>query len=285
LLDLVRLVTAQRSLHDEADEAGAVAPLALILLSGVEGVQLRSLLAPFALEAFDLGRRHGLEQLGLPVELEDTEELPRELANSVTQIDASLSDQVQKALVEMRHAETPDDVDHALAVAQRVESRVETSVVATVHQAVNAGTDVIVTEHDAKPVWLAERDACLHCLAYSGRVRGPGGFPQDATFAEKPLKPWRQPLLAPPRHPHCRCQLVAWNGVDGGGEGDPFPEALKREARRSVVKGWALPTEGVSARQKAAARLLARGADLPPSVEARARAAVRSKRFRTRPAP
>ena len=84
---------------------------------------------------------------------------------------------------------------------------------------------------------------------------------------------------------NCRCQLIGWNGVDSGGPGLNFPDSLAREAKRSIIKGWALPSESQSARQRAAARLLTLGAGLPPTVEARARAAVRSGRFRTKPAP
>jgi hypothetical protein len=62
--------------------------------------------------------------------------------------------------------------------------------------------------------------------------------------------------------------------------------ALKREAARSVIKGWALESEPDSVRRDAAARLLARGgAGLPKSVQARARFQVdHATRFK-RPVP
>lgn len=57
-----------------------------------------------------------------------------------------------------------------------------------------------------------------------------------------------------------------------------LPQALKREAARSVIKGWALESEPDSVRRDAANRLLQRGgAGLPKSVQARARRQVASE--------
>jgi hypothetical protein len=60
-------------------------------------------------------------------------------------------------------------------------------------------------------VWVAEFDACLHCLAYSGEVAQPGRpFPLDLTFYRDPAgdpKPLKHPpsrvLWGPPLHPNC----------------------------------------------------------------------------------
>lgn len=119
-------------------------------------------------------------------------------------------------------------------------------------------------------VWVAERDACVRCLAYQGWHVLPGSkFPGGLTFG--PL--WRSvvdrpPLLGPGwldgdgSHPNCRCELQLIRLRDLA----PTADALKREARRSVAKGWARPTEGASVRVVAAQRLLAGAANLPKSV-------------------
>ena len=58
-------------------------------------------------------------------------------------------------------------------------------------------------------VWIAERDACLTCLALAGHVSDPNsgiGFDEDASFSPHgapPVWPPGMPLLAPPRHPNC----------------------------------------------------------------------------------
>jgi hypothetical protein len=72
---------------------------------------------------------------------------------------------------------------------------------------------------------------------------------------------------------------MAWTG------GNDLPEALKREARRSVLKGWSLESESQASRLDAAERLLQRGARLPGTVEREARQAVRARRFRSRSVP
>ena len=123
-------------------------------------------------------------------------------------------------------------------------------------------------------VWVAERNACVHCVALSGQVTRFGeSFDGSRTWGDKPLA-WEGFNGKPPRHPHCRCRLVPWDG------GQETPEALKREAERSVARGWSLPTESNAARLRALDRLLREpGTRLPPSVVRRARAALAGKEF------
>jgi hypothetical protein len=125
-------------------------------------------------------------------------------------------------------------------------------------------------------IWVAERDACVRCLAYDGLHVLPGAkFEGGLTFGPR----WasvigRPPLLGPGwfegegSHPHCRCELRIIHLADVA----PMADALKREARRSVAKGWARPTEGNSVRVVAAQRLLTGAAHLPKSVVAETRA-------------
>lgn len=123
-------------------------------------------------------------------------------------------------------------------------------------------------------VWVSERDACVHCIGLAGEVARFGEpFPAFSPYAEKPLN-WRGYNGRPPRHPNCRCRLIPWDG------GDETPEALKREAERSVARGWSLPTESNAARLRALDRLLQSPTlRLPPSVIRRARRALQEQNF------
>lgn len=133
-------------------------------------------------------------------------------------------------------------------------------------------------------VWVAERGACLTCLALSGQVADPGTgmwFDEFATFDKRPMPVWPpgMPLMGPPRHPHCRCRLriiAASNTM--------LPAALAREARRSVARGFS-DHASRPARLSAADRLLAVGARLPVSVQGRAAQDVARGAFSTRHRP
>jgi hypothetical protein len=50
-----------------------------------------------------------------------------------------------------------------------------------------------------------------------------------------------------------------WDTTDADGNVVSLPESLRREAERSVLKGWALPSEADASRRRAAEALLARG--------------------------
>lgn len=142
-------------------------------------------------------------------------------------------------------------------------------------QARAAGADVI---------WVAERDACLYCLAQSGEVRGPrqafDGTRRFDTVRHLTVWPEGSDLWAPPRHPECRCHLVVYRGHVG--PGPTMPEVLKREAQRSVVIGLALPSESQTVRARAAQKLVDADRGAPPTVLARTRRQLIAGTFRTR---
>lgn len=122
-------------------------------------------------------------------------------------------------------------------------------------------------------VWVAERDACVNCAALAGQVARPGqSFDGSLTWGDKPLT-WDGFNGRPPRHPNCRCRLIPWDG------GQETPNAIKREAERSIARGWSLPSESNAARLRALDRLLRQGTGLPPSVVKRARAALAAGNF------
>src|SRR6187549_699936 len=146
------------------------------------------------------------------------------------------------------------------------------------HRSIALGVAEVAREHGQNIVWVAERDACLHCLAYQGRVTAPGlPFPPGLTYADKALVQFGL-LLGPPLHPHCRCQLELTD-LEAG----TLDVGLAREAARSVARGL---TDHASepARFRAADRLVKSATTLlPKSVLDRARRNVRDRKFRDRP--
>lgn len=142
-----------------------------------------------------------------------------------------------------------------------------------------------VTPPGMRVVWWSERTACKVCLALSGQVADPNtglGFDEFATFGKPGSAPdvWPpgMPLMAPPRHPGCRCRLRIISDKD-----TTLPAALRREAERSVARGWS-DYASKAKRLSAADRLLAHSM-LPKTVKARARADVEAGTFSTRHRP
>lgn len=165
------------------------------------------------------------------------------------------------------------DLDVVMAAAQRAVTGAASDVRWATNRAVNAGHMAVALRSGLRLMWVAERDACLDCLAHSGRIVEPGTFfPGGLTFRAS-----RRALPAipyPPRHPNCRCRVRP--------VGDPagVDTALQREARRAVLRGDSA-YDSTRARLDAAEALLARGSGLPATVERRARTAVRTRRFET----
>lgn len=109
-------------------------------------------------------------------------------------------------------------------------------------------------------VWAPERDACVNCLAYAGLsvpADGTGSFPEGLSYDPKGGVASFGTLTAPPLHPHCRCDLEPWSPAWG----DSLPDSLRREAERSVLRGYALESEADTARRRAADQLLADGTE------------------------
>lgn len=154
--------------------------------------------------------------------------------------------------------------------ANTVGSRVTSSLVASGGEGVRA----VATEAELPVVWVAETNACVHCLKYSGQVAEPGSdFPGGLTYGKKSYHP--DPLPHPPLHPHCRCFLEPLN--------DPsFAEALRREANRSVLRGFSLESESMKTRVDAAQRLLDEGVEAPKSVKEYAYNAIKRGYFTKR---
>lgn len=122
-------------------------------------------------------------------------------------------------------------------------------------------------------MWVPERDACVRCLRYSGlrllsgKDEFPGGLSYDTASEDRTAAA----IPGPPLHPHCRCELQLVRRGDSG----PASDALRREADRSILRGFALESEGDAARRRAASQLLSSGVQAPQSVKADARRRLR----------
>lgn len=279
------------------------APQLLAQLAAELG-SLRSLdpspvIADFATRAYHAATAFAQEQLG-PLAVD---QLPGALADdavnqALDSLPGSVAERIDDAL---RFLERTPAVDlnsvllQPVAKANQAANSAEAAARWSVNRGANAGASDSARLADAYELWIAERNACVVCLALSGHFVRPGdSFPITATFGDAPMAVWPDPerLLGPPRHPSCRCHCVPWFGpaathpVDTAiynwpalqGQVD-IAAALRREAKRSILRGWSLPSESEAVRLRAADRLLRAGAGLPKSVEARARKAVRAKHF------
>jgi hypothetical protein len=208
------------------------------------------------------------------------------LADVVMNADARARRRLDRAR-EIAHQlpmDDPRDVAAVLAAARRAVTGAETDAGWVVHRGLTLSKHVAAEERGLSLVWVAERNACLNCLAYSGRVIAPRGlFPAGLTYGDHPLKP-HGPLVGPPLHPNCRCQLDTTTLRPGD-----LDVGLAREAARSVARGL---TDHAStpARFRAVDRLVSRtpgipdgAALLPRSVLDRAERNLRNQRFRFRP--
>jgi len=150
-----------------------------------------------------------------------------------------------------------------------------------VNTAVGEGLDAVARTRAPLRLWVSEADACVRCLAYTGRTAPvdhpfPGGLSWDPR-----QRAVRAPSVdGPPLHAHCRCRTVPWDEA-WTAAGIPFPLALRREAHRSIAYGRARPSESRTARLRAVRELLRTEPDLLPAVEARARTALQTGQFAT----
>lgn len=116
-------------------------------------------------------------------------------------------------------------------------------------------------------MWVAHRDCCVNCLAYSGLVIAHDDhFDGGLSFRASNRDRFADAIPGPPLHPNDRCHLEVVHIASS----DAASSALKREALRSGVLGWSLASESDKARREAAQELLHRQLRLPKSVLDRA---------------
>lgn len=301
-----------------------------------------------ARQAFTLGRQQAFTEAGLDVvELADAPVDP-ETAGYIRRVVAAARRLIARAVAlagSVRRGSFAV-VNRIMSVARQAANRIDRAARTVTNIKVNAGIKAVTKELRARDLWVAERDACVTCLALSGHLSDPetGLFDDSLTFGRRPVK-WlpgatEQPdgkwaggeLDGPPRHPNCRCRTTPWFGHDTAGaesithdwagaiaearaNGDlvaeaaahkaaaaarksaaiDLPAALRREAERSVLNGWALPSEPNSTRMDAAERLLSTvagrggfspsGWKVPTSVRKGAEKDLKKGTFHTRSFP
>lgn len=219
--------------------------------------------------AFDIGIREAVSLIGegAPDRLPKT--APAYLVALARQAQRDIASDVAKA-----RALAAIDPSAAFAAASSAETRIRRSVTTLVGGAGNAGTTAVADLANLPTVWVAETNACVTCLAYSGKVAKPGKkFPKGLSYG--PRSTVASPLDYPPAHPNCRCTVEPLNSQE-------YADALRREADRSVLRGFSLTSESVATRVEAARRLLAEGVDAPKSVIAYAQRAVKAGKFPSR---
>lgn len=150
-----------------------------------------------------------------------------------------------------------------------------------INTAVHEGLDAVVRATAPLRLWVAEADACVRCLAYTGCTAKVGEpFPGGLSWDPRQRRTGTEAVDGPPLHGHCRCRAVPWSDR-WTASGVPFPLALRREAHRSIAYGAARPSESRAARLRAARELLRTVDDLLPAVESHARTAISTGRFAT----
>ncbi|MGH3436847.1 MAG: hypothetical protein ACRDRN_10325 [Sciscionella sp.] len=279
-----------------ADERRAAVRLAGELEAYVEPLltpgRLLQAVVPSTQRAVDLAEVFTLGPANPFVPVAARPVVDRQVRAAVVSAERNALIQIRRAGSALRLAASPMDVFSALHLADLAVGSVATGAEFAVNTAANTVPVRLATRLGQKLVWVAERDACVVCLALSGDVIDPNqgeAFDEFATFDTRPPPPvWPpgMPLLRPPRHPHCRCMVQVWNGALVGGFYS-WPTRLKHEALRSVLKGWSLPSESNAARLRAVQRILRDGqaGEMPKSVQAEGERALARRKFRSRSVP
>lgn len=258
------------------------------MASAVQG-QLAPILRREAQAALEIGAQHAGEQAGIDVDVEQL--ILDDTAQRVIDSTPSAAiDHLLRAAGQIERAQSSFDLQTAVAEAQRSLGTINTGSTYLTNYVANDAITQIAGHQGEKLLWIAERDACVICLALAGEIADPMtglGFDEFATYGPytaPSVWPPGLPLMRPPRHPHCRCQVCIWLGSAPGMP--DFPASLKREAARSILKGWSLPSESKRVRLEAARRLLADGGrGLPKTVQERAAHDVARGRFESRIVP
>lgn len=290
-------VAAFGSLQADASNPGTLRRIlaairaAIRRLLGSLGTRAEEALSDALLEAVRLGaRQHAAfldEATGRsrrPVSARPS----RRLRNRVNAIADAVAERRDRALAMLRpnRVRRWTDAQTGIGIARSATSAIRTHITTIVGEAVNEATQAAIDHTGAKKLWVAERDACVNCAAYAGlTVAADAQFPAGLSWDPNQRGRRTEPLDAPPLHPNCRCRVVAWNDAWAQEGAVSMPDAVRREARRSIARGWSLPTESGAARIRAARELLRTGSGLPKSVEEFARLAVAAGRFQDRTVP
>jgi hypothetical protein len=270
-------------------------------------IGVAEVLRPFARRAAQAGRRQALEEIGTDPDddaaVDEDVDLSPEVEDMLDQVDDTIQDQIDEVIDDLLEnpLDTWDDALDRMSKANKTRGTADRAAAWTVNKAAADAVTAQAEQSGAHLVWIAERDACVACLAYSGITATPAkGFPIGRTYGDKPITPWPDPkhLPGPPLHPNCRCRLMLYFGHDTAAATRAlpqgwrsahvsYPDALRREADRSILRGWSLPSESERVRLRAAERLLAQGSGLkaPKTVKEYARRAIRRGGWPSRRVP
>jgi hypothetical protein len=244
---------------------------------------MRPALGEAAIEAHRLGVKRAADRFVSPAEQAKARATKTPRRRPTIPIDANLRRDLRKASqIAKAGIRTQTDAASVAGKVNAAKTRAQGAARWTANDGINAGTSDVARKMGLRLIWVAERNACLHCLAHAGYVTKPGDLFPGLSF--DPHASNIPAVEYPPLHPNCRCQTRTTDAPPGSPPDDRSslnPAArLAAEARRSVVYQW---TEYASnpAMLRAAETLLAAGANLPASVEKRARAEIaRAKRRR-----
>ncbi len=272
IADYLKRVDTLRVLLERADPA-----IRNIVLTMV-APRLEAQALAAVLDAFGAGARDALDILEDMGELERIGRIGRPSAEAkaiVRGLDKAGRDALAKA---QKLARAGAQLDAVLAPLTGHANSIKARVTEAVNMAGNEGSTAVADAAGIPTVWVAETNACVRCLKYSGRVAKPGGmFPGGLTYG-RPKYADNGPLPHPPLHPHCRCTVEPMRSRE-------YAKALRREADRSVLRGFSLESESMSTRIDAAERLLKTDPDAPKSVLAYAQSAIKRGGFTTRGRP
>ena len=116
--------------------------------------------------------------------------------------------------------------------ARRAVGRIARGMAVAITSAAVNGARLVATALGAgvRLLWVAEPGACPACAAYAGRYIRPGGAFPGGLSLDPRRTVFPTAITGPPRHPHCRCDLVPWSSawpIDG----TPLPTLLRQRAR------------------------------------------------------
>lgn len=258
------------------------------LIEATAGMPDPQRLIPRLEDAMLLGARQAVTEAGaaLPARTELT--LDPVMLGQLAAVRAKRQKLAQDAQALAAQIRTRSQMQAAFAVAQRQVTVTNGAVADLVHEAARGGIDQVAVAGGWQQICIGERNCCLRCGSFQGAIAEPPDFVFYPVLLGRWLTPQDHLGATIPFHPHCRDRgrLVRAEQSRVSSLMDPgsLTNVLRREARRSIVLGLALPSESQAARLRAAKELLDRrgGAGLPKSVERTAAAKIRAGKFRTR---
>lgn len=116
--------------------------------------------------------------------------------------------------------------------ARRAVGRIATGMAVAITSAVSHAVSLVARAlgSDIRLLWVAEPGACPACAAYAGLHIKPGGKFQGGLSLDPKRTVFATAIEGPPRHPHCRCDLVPWSPL-WPLDGPPLPTLLRQRAR------------------------------------------------------